>query len=81
MNCRHLLIALGGAGGGCVASRASRAAEADALDRLSRWPLKDRAEALYVPAEPLVKTDRIRISTFALRAWLPTMFGFREYVE
>jgi putative ABC transport system substrate-binding protein len=43
--------------------------------------IKGRAEALYVPAEPLVNTNRIRINTLAQSARLPTMFGFREYVE
>jgi ABC-type uncharacterized transport system substrate-binding protein len=43
--------------------------------------LKGLAEALYVPADPLVNTNRIRINTLALGARLPTMFGFREYVE
>jgi putative ABC transport system substrate-binding protein len=43
--------------------------------------LKGRAEALYVPANPLVNTNRIRINTLALGARLPTMFGLRETVE
>ena len=43
--------------------------------------LKGRAEALYVVADPLVNTNRIRINTLALGARLPTMYGTREYVE
>jgi putative ABC transport system substrate-binding protein len=43
--------------------------------------LKGRAEALYVPANPFANANRIRINTLALSARLPTMFGFREYVE
>jgi putative ABC transport system substrate-binding protein len=43
--------------------------------------LKGRAEALYVVAEPLVAANRVRISTSALGARLPTMHGVREYVE
>jgi len=43
--------------------------------------LKGRAEALYVPADPLVNSNRIRINTLAQGARLPTMYGFREYVE
>ena len=35
--------------------------------------LKGRAEALYVCAEPLVATNRVRINTLALVARLPTM--------
>jgi putative ABC transport system substrate-binding protein len=43
--------------------------------------LKGRADALYVVADPLVTTNRIRISALALGAHLPTMHGQRENVE
>jgi putative ABC transport system substrate-binding protein len=43
--------------------------------------LKGHAEALYIPANPLVNTNRIRINTLALGARLPTMHGFRELAE
>ncbi len=43
--------------------------------------LKDRFDALYVPAEPLAHTNRKRIGSFAIAARLPTMFGSSEYVE
>ena len=43
--------------------------------------LKDRAQALYVPATPIAFVNRIRINTLALAAHLPTMHGVREYVE
>jgi putative ABC transport system substrate-binding protein len=43
--------------------------------------LKGRVQALYVPANPLANTNRIRINDLALGARLPAMFGFREYVE
>jgi putative ABC transport system substrate-binding protein len=43
--------------------------------------LNSRTDALYVPADPLVNANRARITTLALGARLPTMFGFREYVE
>jgi putative ABC transport system substrate-binding protein len=42
---------------------------------------KDRADALYVCAEPLVNANRIRISTLSLTARLPTMHGSPESVE
>jgi hypothetical protein len=42
------------------------------------FPLKGRAEALYVAADPLVTANRIRINTWALGARLPTMHGFRK---
>jgi putative tryptophan/tyrosine transport system substrate-binding protein len=43
--------------------------------------LEGRAEALYVVADPLVGANRVRINTLALGARLPTMQGFREFVE
>ena len=43
--------------------------------------LKGRAEALYVSNDPLVNTNRTRISILALGARLPTMHGLREHVE
>ncbi len=43
--------------------------------------LKGRADALYVVAEPLVGSNRVRINTLALGARLPTLHGPREYVE
>jgi DNA invertase Pin-like site-specific DNA recombinase len=39
-----------------------------------------RVSALYVPADPLVNSNRLRINALALSAHLPTMFGFQEYV-
>jgi putative ABC transport system substrate-binding protein len=43
--------------------------------------LKGRAEALYVVGDSLVGTYRVRISTLALAARLPTMYGAREFVQ
>jgi putative ABC transport system substrate-binding protein len=43
--------------------------------------LKDRAEALYVCADPLVNNNRVRIVSLAHEARLPTMFGEREHVD
>jgi putative ABC transport system substrate-binding protein len=43
--------------------------------------LRGRVEALYVCADPLVTTNRVRINTLALAARLPVMHGVREYVE
>ena len=40
-----------------------------------------RVHALYVAGDPLVNTNRIRINSLALGARLPTMHGYREYVE
>jgi len=43
--------------------------------------LQDRVQALYVCNDPLATTNRVRISTLASAARLPTMFVAREYVE
>jgi putative ABC transport system substrate-binding protein len=43
--------------------------------------LKGRAEALYVVNDSLVSSNRVGINTLALSGRLPTMHGFREYVE
>jgi putative ABC transport system substrate-binding protein len=43
--------------------------------------LKGRGDALYVVADPLVTTNRIRISSLALGVRLPTIHGQRENVE
>jgi putative ABC transport system substrate-binding protein len=43
--------------------------------------LKGRADALYVVGDALTATNRVRINTLALGARLPTMHGFREFVE
>ena len=43
--------------------------------------LKGRADAVYTCSDPLLTTNRIRVNTLALAARLPTMHGFREYVQ
>jgi len=43
--------------------------------------LKTRTQAVYVPPNLLVNTNRILINTLARREQLPTMHGFREYVD
>ncbi len=43
--------------------------------------LKGRADALFVCADPLAVVHRIQINTLAQGARLPTIFGFREFVE
>jgi putative ABC transport system substrate-binding protein len=40
-----------------------------------------RTEALYVVPDPLTNSNRIRINTLALTSRLPTIYGYREYVE
>ncbi len=43
--------------------------------------LKGRADGLYVCTDPLISTNRVRISTLAISERLPTMTAFREYVQ
>src|SRR5215471_16336110 len=43
--------------------------------------IKGHAEALYVCPDGLVEANKIRINTSALGARLPTMHGYREYVQ
>ena len=43
--------------------------------------LNEPIGALYVCSDPLVLTNRIRINTLALSARIPTIYGFREFVE
>jgi putative ABC transport system substrate-binding protein len=43
--------------------------------------LKGRAEALYVPPDPLLFGNRVSINALALKMRLPTIHGVREYVE
>ena len=43
--------------------------------------LKGRAEALYVPSDPLINSNRARINALALGARLPTLYSVRENVE
>jgi putative ABC transport system substrate-binding protein len=42
---------------------------------------RGRADALYVCADAVVNTNRIRVNTLALGVRLPTIHGFRELVE
>jgi putative tryptophan/tyrosine transport system substrate-binding protein len=42
--------------------------------------LKGRAEALYVATDPFMAVNQVQINNLALKARLPTMHGFREYV-
>ena len=43
--------------------------------------LKGRADGLYVLSEPLVNANRTKILETAIAAKIPTMFGFREFVD
>jgi putative ABC transport system substrate-binding protein len=43
--------------------------------------IKNRADAVYVAADPLLTSNRNHIGTLALQAKLPTVTGAREYTE
>jgi putative ABC transport system substrate-binding protein len=43
--------------------------------------VQGRSQALYVVPNPIMFVNRVRISTFALGARLPAIYGVREYVE
>ena len=43
--------------------------------------IKGRADALYVVTDPLLFINRLRINTLALGMRMPTIHGFREYVQ
>ncbi len=43
--------------------------------------VKNRTDALYVFSEPLMNANRVKINTLALDARIPTIFGFREFVD
>ena len=43
--------------------------------------LKDGAEALYVVGDTFMNSNRVRISSLAIQARLPTVYVAREYVE
>jgi putative tryptophan/tyrosine transport system substrate-binding protein len=43
--------------------------------------LNGKVDALYICTDPLLTLHRVRISTFAARQKLPTVYAFREYVE
>jgi putative tryptophan/tyrosine transport system substrate-binding protein len=43
--------------------------------------VKTRTDALYVFSEPLMNANRVKINTLALDARIPTIFGFREFVD
>jgi putative tryptophan/tyrosine transport system substrate-binding protein len=42
---------------------------------------RDRAQALYVISDPLITTERTRVSLLAAGARLPTIHAYREYAE
>ncbi len=43
--------------------------------------VKDRVQAIYAVADPLVNSSRARIHTLAMAAQLPSVYNAREFVE
>jgi putative ABC transport system substrate-binding protein len=43
--------------------------------------VKNNTDALYVFSEPLMNANRVKINTLALGARIPTIFGFRDFVD
>jgi len=43
--------------------------------------LNNRADALYFASDPLFNSNRVQINTVVLGLRLPTVYGFREYIE
>ncbi len=43
--------------------------------------IKDRAEALFISTDPLLVTNRFSVNALAQAAHLPTICGWREFVE
>jgi putative ABC transport system substrate-binding protein len=43
--------------------------------------LKTKADALYVVSSPFTTTNRIKINTLALALHLPTIYGYRDFVD
>src|SRR5450631_944749 len=43
--------------------------------------LKDHAEALYIQADPLFNSNRVRINTLVQGSRLPAIYGSREFVD
>jgi putative ABC transport system substrate-binding protein len=43
--------------------------------------LKGRADALYVVSEPLVNSNKVQILQTVMEERIPTIFGFREFVD
>ena len=53
----------------------------DDVEDVLRRALARRADALYSLGDPLILSERQQIVNFALRHRLPTLFGWREFVD
>jgi putative ABC transport system substrate-binding protein len=55
--------------------------DADGFEKVFAALSKERPDGLYVPSGPLMNANRKRIVGFALKSWLPSVYGNREGVE
>ena len=53
----------------------------DDVELVLRRALARRADALYSLGDPLILSERQQIANFALQHRLPTLFGWREFVD
>jgi putative tryptophan/tyrosine transport system substrate-binding protein len=53
----------------------------DDVETVLRRALARRADALYSLGDPLILSERQQIVNFALQHRLPTLFGWREFVD
>jgi putative ABC transport system substrate-binding protein len=54
---------------------------ADDVETVLRRALSRRADALYSLGDPFILSERLQIANFALQHRLPTLFGWREFVD
>jgi putative tryptophan/tyrosine transport system substrate-binding protein len=54
---------------------------ADDFDRVFAALNKERPDALYVSGGPLMNNNQKRTAGFALKSWLPSMYGNRDAVD
>jgi putative tryptophan/tyrosine transport system substrate-binding protein len=91
---RLAIIANGGSPGSLVEMRAAETTARSLAIDAATFPLQKpedisvafaaiagHADALYVVADPLISTIRVRIITMALQARLPAIYGTRDYVD
>ena len=53
----------------------------DDVETVLRRALARRADALYSLGDPFILSERLQIANFALQHRLPTLFGWREFVD
>ena len=54
---------------------------ADDVETVLRRAMSRRTDALYSLGDPFILSERLQIANFALQHRLPTLFGWREFVD